>query len=59
MDDYSLTALSDSKNEWCARLINLLTPAVIEGLRSIFIEARNLCNENDEDEKYHRKIISY
>jgi len=52
MDDYSLTALSDSKNEWCARLINLLTPAVIEGLRSIFIEARNLCNENDEDEKY-------
>jgi len=52
MDDYSLTALSDSKNEWCARLINLLTPAVIEGLRSIFTEAWNLCNENDEDEKY-------
>ena len=52
MDDYSLTALSDSKNEWCARLINLLTPAVIEGLRSIFTEAWNLCKENDEDEKY-------
>ena len=52
MDDYSLAALSDSKNEWCARLINLLTPAVIEGLRSIFTEAWNLCNENEEDEKY-------
>ena len=52
MDDYSLTALSDSKNEWCSRLINLLTPAIIEGLRSIFTEAWNLCNENDEDEKY-------
>ena len=52
MDDYSLTALSDSKNEWCARLINLLTPEIIEGLRSIFSEAWNLCKENDEEEKY-------
>ena len=52
MDDYSLLSLSDSKNEWCARLINLLTPAIIEGLRSIFIEARNLCCENDEEDKY-------
>tara|TARA_Y100000389_G_scaffold197297_2_gene231657 strand:- start:1164 stop:2267 length:1104 start_codon:yes stop_codon:yes gene_type:complete len=52
MDDYSLTALSDSKNEWCARLINLLTPEIIQGLRSIFTEARNLCIENDEEEKY-------
>ena len=52
MDDYSLTALSDSKNEWCARLINLLTPAIIEGLQSIFTEAWDLCTENDEEEKY-------
>ena len=52
MDDYSLTALSDSKNEWCARLINLLTPAVIDGLRSIFSEARDLCIENEEEDKY-------
>jgi len=52
MDDYSLTSLSDSKNEWCARLINLLTPEIIEGLRSIFTEALNLCDENEEEEKY-------
>ena len=52
MDDYSLTALSDSKNEWCARLINLLTPEIIQGLRSIFSEAWNLCSENEEEEKY-------
>ena len=39
MDDYSLASLAESKNEWCARLVNALTPAVIEGLRSIFKEA--------------------
>ena len=31
MDDYSLVSLGDSKNEWCARLVNTLTPCVIEG----------------------------
>ena len=52
MDDYSLQALSDSKNEWCSRLITILTPAVIDGLKSIFSEAWDLCVENDEEEKY-------
>ena len=52
MDDYSLAALSDSKNEWCSRLITILTPAVIDGLKSIFTEAWDLCAENDEEEKY-------
>jgi len=52
MDDYSVTSLGESKNEWCARLVNTLTPAVIEGLKSIFDEAWNLCQENDEEDKY-------
>jgi len=52
MDDYSVTSLGESKNEWCARLVNTLTPSVIEGLRSIFEEAWNLCQENDEEDKY-------
>ena len=52
MDDYSVTSLGESKNEWCARLVNTLTPSVIEGLRSIFDEAWNLCKENDEEDKY-------
>ena len=52
MDDYSISSLSESKNEWCARLVNLFTPAVISGLKSIFNEAWLLCKENDEDEKY-------
>ena len=52
MDDYSLVSLSDSKNEWCARLVNTLSPCVIEGLKSIFDEAWKLCIENNEEDKY-------
>jgi hypothetical protein len=52
MDDYSMNSLSDSKNEWCARLINILTPVTIQGIKSIFEEAHNLCKENDELDKY-------
>lgn len=52
MDDYSITSLQESRNEWCSRLINTLTPLVIEGIKSIFDEAWKLCEENDELEKY-------
>ena len=52
MDDFNITSLHDSKNEWCVRLINVLTPLVIEGVQSIFKEACTLCETNDEDEKY-------
>lgn len=52
MDDYNLTSLIESKNEWSARLVNVLTPCIIEGTNSIFQEAIRLCEENDESEKY-------
>jgi len=52
MDDYSVTSLVESKNEWCARLVNIMTYAVIAGLKSIFEEAWKLCKENDEEDKY-------
>ena len=39
MDDYSISSLNESRNEWCSRLINILTPLVIEGFRSIFNES--------------------
>jgi len=47
-----MSSLGESKNEWCARLVNILTPAVIDGLKSIFKEALELCEENDEHDKY-------
>ena len=52
MDDYTLSSLTESKNEWCARLVSIFTPAVIQGLKSIFEEAWLLCEENDELDKY-------
>jgi hypothetical protein len=52
MDDYSVSSLQESRNEWCTRLINILTPLVIEGVKSIFNESWTLCQENDEHEKY-------
>ena len=52
MDDFVLGNLQESRNEFCARLINILTPYVIYGLKSIFDEAWRLCLDNDEAPKY-------
>ena len=49
MDDYNVNALSEAKNEYSSRLVTILTPLVTEGIRSIFNEACNLCQDNDED----------
>ena len=52
MDDFSVSSLSESKNEWCARLLNILTPTIAQGLKSIFDEAWKLCQDNKEQDKY-------
>ena len=52
MDDYNINSIIESKNEWCARLTNILTPTMIEGIKSIFDEAYHMCIENDEESKY-------
>ena len=52
MDDYSINSLTESKNEWCARLVSILTHSIIQGVRSIFDESVKLCVENDENNKY-------
>ena len=52
MDDYSVSSLSDSKNEWCARLLNILTPCIIVEINNIFKDAYRECQENDEEDKY-------
>jgi len=52
MDDFVLSNLQESKNEWCSRLVSIFTPLVIEGVRSIFNESWKLCVDNDEVGKY-------
>ena len=52
MDDFNMSLLYESKNEWIARLIILLTPLIMEGVDSIFQEAFNICKKSKQKEKY-------
>jgi len=52
MDDFNATVLSEAKNEYSSRLVNILTPLIIQGFKSIFQEAWDLCIKNEEDAKY-------
>ena len=52
MDDFNVSSLHESKNEWGARLLTILTPLIIEGFKSIFDESYKLCKDNGEEEKY-------
>jgi hypothetical protein len=52
MDDFNISGLHESKNEWGARLITILTPLIIEGFKSIFDESFKMCKENGELDKY-------
>ena len=59
MDDYDATNLQESKNEWTVRLMNVMTPLIIEGFRSIFDEAWKVCEDNDEIDKYLMTFQNY
>ena len=52
MDDFNVSSLHESKNEWGARLLTIFTPLIIEGFKSIFDESYKLCKENGEIDKY-------
>ena len=52
MDDFNVSSLHESKNEWGARLLTILTPLIIEGFKSIFDESYKLCKDNGELDKY-------
>ena len=52
MDDFNVSSLHESRNEWSARLVTILTPLIIDGYKSILEEAIKLCRENGEMDKY-------
>jgi len=52
MDDFNTNLLSEARNEYSSRLLNILTPLVIQGFKSIFKEAYELCVKNQEGSKY-------
>ena len=59
MDDYSVHSLIESKNEWCARLMNILTPLVISGFNSIWKDAFQIATKNGEKGKYLMTFQNY
>ena len=52
MDDFNTSLLSEARNEYSSRLLNILSPLVIQGFKSIFKEAYDLCVKNQESAKY-------
>jgi hypothetical protein len=52
MDDFMLSNLNEARNEWCSRLVGILTPRIMEGIRSIFNESWKVSVDNGEVEKY-------
>lgn len=52
MDDFVISNLNESRNEWCARLVSIFTPLIREGVQSIFNEAWKLCLDTNETNKY-------
>ncbi len=52
MNDFSVSSLHESRNEWGSRLVTILTPLVIDGFKSILDESIKLCNDNNESNKY-------
>lgn len=52
MDDFVISNLNESRNEWCSRLVSIFTPLVADGVQSIFDEAWKMCVTNEEVNKY-------
>ena len=52
MDDFQPSNLYQSRDELCARMVSILAPLVIEGVKSIFNEAVKMCVDNQEVDKY-------
>jgi hypothetical protein len=44
--------LRESKNEWCCYLVDIMTPLMAQGVRSIFQTAYKMCLEKNEVSKY-------
>lgn len=52
MDDYSVSSLIESRNEWSIRLLNILTPMIISGFNAIWKDAFTTAAKHNEQSKY-------
>jgi hypothetical protein len=51
MDDFDIQSLNTSRNEWVCRILNILSPLVIEGFTIIYNKAVEMCTSNYERDK--------
>ena len=59
MDEYNTTSLLSSRDEYVSRFVNLLTPHLIDGIKSIFKESVDICNKQKEPKKYLMTFQNY
>lgn len=52
MDDFDVSNLRESKDEWCCYLVDLLSPLIKQGVQSMFQQAWTMCVEKNETDKY-------
>lgn len=45
MDDFDISNLRESKDEWCCYLVDLLCPLIKQGVQSMFQQAWTMCVE--------------
>ena len=50
MDDYNVPVLVDAKTEYTKQLVNILRPHLYEGIQSIYKDASDLCQENNDSQ---------
>lgn len=52
MDDFNVVTLRQCTNELCSRMMNIISPLILEGIRSIFDESWKMCHQQKEESKY-------
>lgn len=55
----TLSILTQAKNEYSSLLVTTMTPHIMEGIFSIYNEAKNICEENDEYGKYLKTFQNF
>ncbi len=51
MDEVNVTVLVDAKEEYTKQLINILKSCIYQGIKSIFIDSKSICNEENTPDR--------
>jgi hypothetical protein len=51
MEEGSITVLVDAKEEYTKQLISVLKPCIYQGIKSIYLDSKDICNQDNTPEK--------